>query len=366
MSDEALMHEALALARRGLGRTHPNPLVGALILRGKEVVGRGYHRRAGAAHAEIAALKEAESRAVGGTLYVTLEPCCHVGRTPPCTEAIIASGLRRVIFGTLDPNPRVSGKGARALREAGLEVRGGVLEKECRKLNEDYAKWVTKGLPFVILKAALSLDGKIATRTGSSRWITGREARAFSHGLRASVDAIMVGVETVLKDDPLLTARPPKGPHRSPLRVILDSRLRTPPMAKVLTAKPSAGTILVATEAAPSSRRRRLEKAGAQVWILPGRDGRVSLQVLLRQLAEKGCLSLLVEGGSEVHAALLSEGLADKVLFFIAPLILGGREAPGPVGGHGVEEPSQGVRIERVEVQRLGEDILVEGYISLS
>lgn len=250
------------------------------------------------------------------------------------------------------------------MRKAGLEVRGGVLEEECRRLNEDYAKWVTKGLPFVILKAALSLDGKIATRTGASRWITGKEARAFGHGLRASVDAIMVGVETVLKDDPLLTARPRKGPRRSPLRVILDSRLRTPPTAKVLTARSSAGTILVATEEAPLRRRRRLEKAGARVWIVPGRDGLVSLRALLRRLGREGCVSVLVEGGSEVHASLLAEGLADKVLFFIAPLILGGRAAPGPVGGLGVREPSEGVHLDRVSVQRLGEDILVEGYIS--
>ena len=303
------MRRALALAARGWGRTSPNPMVGAVLVKGRAVVGEGYHRQLGGPHAEVWALREARARAKGATLYVTLEPCCHQGRTPPCTEALIAAGLRRVVAACLDPNPHVDGRGVRRLRQAGIAVQVGLLAQEARRLNAAYFKHTTTGLPLLSLKTAMSLDGKIATAAGESKWITGQPARAAAHRLRAGHDAVMVGVNTILADDPQLTVRSAQG--RTPLRVVVDSRARTPPTARLLTADKTPPVIAV-TRQAPAARRRRLEEAGAEVWLLPSKGGRVDLKALIRRLGKAGIQSLLVEGGGTLAASALEEGLVER------------------------------------------------------
>ncbi|MFQ5895043.1 MAG: bifunctional diaminohydroxyphosphoribosylaminopyrimidine deaminase/5-amino-6-(5-phosphoribosylamino)uracil reductase RibD [Nitrospinota bacterium] len=360
--ERAFMEEALRLAALARGRTSPNPMVGAVLVRGGEVVGRGYHARAGEPHAEVLALREAGERARGATLYVNLEPCSHFGRTPPCAPQLVAAGVAEVAYGMVDPNPRVAGRGLACLREGGVRVRGPILEEESRKLNEFFVKYATTGLPFVLLKAAISLDGKIATRSGDSRWVTGEEARALVHELRDQVDAVLVGVGTVLADDPLLAARPPGREPRTPLRVVLDSHLRTPASARVLTPSGGPATLFVASPAAPEARERELRARGAEVWRLPERGGRPQLEALLRRLGEREVASILVEGGSETHASFWERGLVDKALFFIAPKVVGGREAPGAVGGVGISTMAEAHRLERLSVRWVGEDLVVEGY----
>ncbi len=355
------MRRALALAARGWGRTSPNPMVGAVLVRKGQVVGEGYHRQVGGPHAEVWALRQAGARAKGAALYVTLEPCCHQGRTPPCTEALIAAGLRRVVAACLDPSPRVHGRGVRRLREAGIEVEVRLMEPEARRLNAAYFKHTTTGLPLVSLKAAMSLDGKIATAAGESKWITGEAARAASHRLRAGHDAVMVGVNSVLADDPQLTVRNARG--RTPLRVVVDSRARTPLTARLLTADKRPPVIAVTREA-PAARRRRLEEAGAQVWLLPSKAGRVSLRALMRRLGKAGIQSVLVEGGGTLAASALEEGLVDRVYFFLAPRLIGGAKALTPVEGKGVERLARAWRIESLLVRRVGEDLLLTGDIA--
>ncbi|MGI9952345.1 bifunctional diaminohydroxyphosphoribosylaminopyrimidine deaminase/5-amino-6-(5-phosphoribosylamino)uracil reductase RibD [Moorellaceae bacterium AZ2] len=359
---EAFMRRALELARRGLGRTAPNPAVGAVIVQGGEIVGEGYHQKAGTPHAEVHALREAGERARGSTLYVTLEPCCHYGKTPPCTEAIIAAGIKKVVAAMVDPNPKVAGRGIRRLREAGLEVEVGLLEKEARRLNEAFIKYITTGLPWVTLKMALTLDGKIATRTRASRWITGEASRLKAHELRNTHDAILVGIGTILADDPELTTRLPGG--RDPVRVILDSRLRLPLNARVVNLKSSAPTLVATTEEAPRERREELARAGVEVVVLPSVEGKVSWPALLENLAQRQITSILVEGGAEVNGSALARGVVDRVVAFIAPKIFGGREAPGAVAGPGVSRPEEAWKLEEVEVEPSGEDILITGLIS--
>lgn len=352
------MQEALALARRGAGLTSPNPMVGAVVVAAGEIVGRGYHPRAGEPHAEVFALREAGARTRGAALYVTLEPCAHWGQTPPCTEAIIAAGIERVVAAMADPDQRVSGRGLRRLTEAGIETRVGVAEREARDLNEAYVKHRTTGTPFVTAKWAMTLDGRIATRTGESRWISGEASRALVHERRAATDAILVGVGTVLRDDPALTSL--TAAARQPRRIVLDSTLRVPPDARVL-ARDGTPVIIATTERASPAVRTVLEARGVEVLVAGGPDGRVDLTSLLRDLGRRGILSLLVEGGGTVHGAFFDAGLVDKVLVFLAPTIFGG-PAPGPVGGTGVAELAQAWRLARAEVHRLGEDLMIEGY----
>lgn len=354
------MRRALRLAARGRGRTSPNPMVGAVIVKRGRVVGEGYHRRAGEPHAEVLGLREAGPAGKGSTLYVTLEPCCHQGRTPPCTEAIIEAGAARVVAACVDPNPRVNGKGIRRLRAAGIEVEVGMMEREAQRLNAPYLKHVTTGLPLVALKTAMSLDGKIATAGGESKWITGERARAAAHRLRATHDAVLVGVETVLADDPELTVRMVRG--RTPLRVVADSRARTPPRARLLAADERPPVIAV-TRRAPDSRVRRLERAGAEVWAVRSRRGKLDLRALMKRLGEQEVQSVLLEGGGRLAAGALAAGLADRVYFFVAPRIIGGDEAPTPVEGAGVLRPSQAWRVESLRVRRVGEDLLISGDI---
>jgi diaminohydroxyphosphoribosylaminopyrimidine deaminase/5-amino-6-(5-phosphoribosylamino)uracil reductase len=355
------MHEALRLARLGAGATSPNPMVGAVVVASGRIVGRGFHPRAGAPHAEVFALGEAAAAARDATLYVTLEPCVHQGRTPPCTDAIVGAGIRRVVVAMLDPDRRVSGSGLRRLAESGVETRVGVAESEARRLNEAYIKHRTTGLPFVTAKWAMTLDGRIATRSGDSRWISSDASRAVVHELRAGSDAILAGIGTVLRDDPALTARTGAAP-RNPRRVVLDSTLRVPPRARVLTRDGTPVLVATTTRARPAA-RRTLEAMGVEVLVADGPDGRVDLGVLLRELGRRDVLTLLVEGGSAVHGAFMDAGLVDKVLIFIGPQIVGG-PAPGPVGGAGVDALSRAWRLARVAVRRLDDDVVIEGYMS--
>lgn len=362
MDDERYMGEALQLARRAVGRTSPNPMVGAVIVRDGHIVGRGWHQKAGTAHAEIHALNEAGPLAADATIYVTLEPCSHTGRTGPCTDAIIRAGIKKVVVAMTDPNPLVAGTGLELLRKAGIEVIEGIMALEAAQLNESFIKWITTGLPFVALKAAMTLDGKIATRSGHSRWITGPEARLFVHSLRNQYDAILVGIGTVLADDPELTTRLPEG-GRNPIRIILDSEARTPLAAKVIT-DGQAQTIIAVTPRAPDERIEALRKAGAEVLVLPECAKRVSLPALFKLLGSRMITSILVEGGSAIHGAIIDAKLGDKLYWFVAPKIVGGGCAPNPVSGQGVSTMEEAILIEEQVWQQVGADFLLIGHFS--
>ena len=358
--DERYMRMALRLALKGIGRTSPNPMVGAVLARGGRIVGSGYHRRAGDDHAEIAALRQAGKRARGATLVLNLEPCDHQGKTPPCTLSLIRSGARRVVVGMVDPNPLVSGRGIRRLRRAGIQVHVNVLEKECRRLNEAFIKYITRQVPLVILKLAASFDGSIATSTGDSRWITGEATRRYVHQLRNQVDAVLVGVDTVIADDPRLTCRVAGG--RDPLRVVLDGHLRIPLPARLLHQRGSGRTIVAAGTHVPARKVKAIEGFGAQVWSFPLRRGRIPYNSLLKRLAKMGLLSIMIEGGSTTAARALVEGVVDKVLFFYAPKLIGG-EGKRMIGALGIEKMSRCKKIQDVEIRRFGEDVLVSGYL---
>lgn len=364
------MRRALALARLAEGRTSPNPLVGAVIVKKGQVVGEGYHRRAGEPHAEIEALCAAGESARGATIYVTLEPCAHHGRTPPCTDALVAAGIAEAYYAVGDPNPRVSGRGHAQLEGAGLLVHRGLCEDEARELNRPFFKHVTTGMPFVTAKFAMSLDGKLATRTSDSRWITNEPSRRRVHELRYVTDAILVGAGTVLADDPQLTTRPSpfspagrraggEGPAdvHHPLRIIADSRGRVPLSARVFDPALLGQAVLATTAATSPIHCAELAARGVDVWTLPAdARGRVSLPALLDDIGRRGLLTLLVEGGSELLGALFDEKLVDRVWAFIAPLVIGGRDAPGPVGGTGVARLAQALRLCRLQVEMLDGD----------
>lgn len=359
--DLKFMNDALNLARRGAGRTHPNPMVGCLVLdREGRVVGEGWHKGPGLAHAEVEALEQAGDRARGGTLYVSLEPCSHYGRTPPCADRIIQAGIRRVVAAMQDPNPRVSGKGFEKLSRAGIEVTVGVMQREALLLNRAFVTRMTQGRPYVTLKLAQSLDGKAATHTGESQWITSQNSRSHAHQIRAQVDAIIVGIGTVLADDPLLTARPGHGAHRQPVRVVVDSRARTPLTARCLV-EPGGPTWVALTQRAPEKRRKELQEAGAQVWISPGDGERVDLEALLRHLAQHEITHVLVEGGPTLAGAFVDADLVDEVQAYIAPLLIGGRKALPSLGGQGRATLAQAIRLVEPNVETLGPDLLVCG-----
>ena len=357
------MARALTLAKRGVGRTSPNPPVGAVVVNRGRVVGAGYHKRAGGPHAEVLALHQAGSQARGGTLYVTLEPCCHLDkRTPPCVPSIIASGIAHVVVAVSDPNPKVRGRGLAALRRAKLQVTLGVGDAEAERLIEPYRALVTTGRPFVTLKVAATLDGKIATARGESRWITGPAARKMVHRLRAGADAIVTGIGTVLMDDPSLTVRIGTAHSHAPLRIVLDPSLRIPLHAKVLVGR-KAPTLIVTTTAGPVSKRAALEKIGAEVLVLPAQRGRIQWKTLLARLGQRGIASLLIEGGAEVNASVLRAGVVDRVLFFLAPRLLGGRAAIGAIGGLSPARLREALLLKRTVVSQIGPDILVEGRL---
>ncbi len=352
---------ALALASRAEGRTSPNPMVGAVVVRRGRVVGRGYHHRAGGPHAEVLALEQAGSAAAGATLILNLEPCCHYGKTPPCTDAIIQARVARVVAGMRDPNPRVDGGGFEALRAAGIEVEVGVLEEACKRFNEEYVHFITTGRPFVILKLAASLDGRIATAKGASKWITGERARRHVHRLRSRVDAVMVGAGTVRADDPSLTVRLDDSPARNPARVVVDSALGISPRAKVFSARAQARVIVATTPRASAKNERRVAATGATVVRVRARRGRVDLAALLARLAKLGITSVLVEGGSELATALWRAQLVDKLMLFLAPCILGGDAVPA-FGALEIPTLAQAVRLERAHVHRLDDDVLIEAF----
>lgn len=360
---ERFMRRALALARKGKGCTSPNPAVGAVIVRGGRVVGEGWHRRPGTPHAEVIALRRAGRAARGGTLYVTLEPCCTWGRTPPCTDAILRAGIASVVIAARDPNPRHDGRGMRLLRRRGLDVREGVLGAEAAALNEDFEKYVTTGLPFTIVKSAMSVDGKIATVHGRSRWISGPASRMRAHALRMRADAVLVGRTTVVRDDPALTARPTGRRRGGPWRVVLDSGANIPLDSRVLRPAAARGTIVAVTRRASRAKIGRIEARGARVLRCPARGGRVSIRALWRRLGRMGIMSVLVEGGGETIASVLEAGVADRYVTFVAPKIIGGRCGPTSVGGPGVRRIADALRIGRIEVTRLGEDLMLEAPV---
>ncbi len=353
------MRLALSLAKRGKGKTSPNPLVGAVIVRKGKLVGQGYHKKAGLPHAEINALKEAGPKAKGAELYLNLEPCNHYGRTPPCTEVIISSGIKRVVVGMEDPNPLVKGKGIQRLRNAGILVEVGILEAESRKLNEVFIKYITTGLPFLILKMASSLDGKIATKIGDSYWITNERARRFVHRLRAEVDAVLVGIGTILRDDPLLTCRLGSRKEKNPIRIVVDSRLRIPPKTRVIGSE----TIIATTELAPKERIKELEDLGVKILIVESLESKVDLQRLVSELGKLEISNVLIEGGSQIGTSFLAQRLVDKILFFYAPKIIGGRDSIPIVGGKGVDRVADAIPIRDIKVRRFGDNLLIEGYL---
>jgi len=360
------MGQALSLARLALGQASPNPAVGAVVIRKGTVVGQGYTQPPGSHHAEVLALKQAGEAARGGVMYVTLEPCAHYGRTPPCTEAIISAGIRGVHMAMLDPNPVVSGRGKDELEQNGIKTYLGEDAEAAREINEAYIKFITTGLPFVTAKFAISLDGKIATRKGNSRWISGPESRKYVHCLRHTSDAIMAGANTVIADDPHLTTRCSGGKggtaRKQPLRVIIDGEGRTPLTARVFS-EPGE-TLLALGRVATPEKRAAFTRAGAEILELPAAEGHVDLGKLLEELGKRQITSILVEGGGILLGSLFDQGLVDKVIAFIAPVIIGGAEAKTAVAGRGVDQVAESFRLEGMRVEKLGDDLMVSGYVA--
>ncbi len=390
MSDKTFMHKAIRLAAKGKGRTSPNPMVGAVIAKGGKIIAADYHRKAGTPHAEALALNKAGKRAQGSTLYISLEPCCHTDKkTPPCTKSIIAAGIKRVVVAIIDPNPKVSGRGLRELQKAGIETLSGIMEAEARKLNEAFIKYISEKRPFVILKIAQSLDGKIATASGESKWITGEKAREYVHKLRNEVDAVLVGIGTVKKDNPSLDCRIRKG--RNPYRIIVDSNLQIPLDAKVL--KHNDGKTIIATipphppllkegiisspfvkgghreifskkECADYHKKIDiLNDMGIRILTVKEKDGKVDLKFLMKELGKCEITSVMIEGGSSINASALASGIVDKVLLFTAPKIIGGVDSISSIGGKSLALLQNAFKLKNNRVRKIGDDILLEGYL---
>ncbi|MEN6390637.1 MAG: bifunctional diaminohydroxyphosphoribosylaminopyrimidine deaminase/5-amino-6-(5-phosphoribosylamino)uracil reductase RibD [Syntrophomonas sp.] len=360
--DEYYMQRALNLAARAQGRTSPNPVVGAVLVKDGQVVGEGYHRQAGTPHAEVMALQRAKENARGATLYVTLEPCCHFGRTPPCCEAVINQGVSRVVAASLDPNPLVAGKGMARLQEAGISTVVGILQEQAVRLNEFFFKFIKEGRPFVTLKTAMTLDGKIATSTGDSRWISSEAAREYVHQLRNLYDAIMVGIGTVLADDPQLNTRLKIEEGRDPLRVILDPGLQLPLESKIVQSSREQCTLVFANRIEDPQRVKMLEEQGVEVCSLDGEGPVLDLELVLGELGRRGICSMLLEGGAEINAAMLKKRLVDKLIWVIAPKIIGGKAAPGPVAGPGRQLMSEALVLGNVQMHKLGPDFILTAY----
>lgn len=360
---ELYMQRTLELAKGGWGRTNPNPLVGAVIVKEGRIIGEGFHKALGCAHAEVEALNHAEEDVEGATLYVSLEPCSHFGRTPPCVQAVIASGIRRVVVAMTDPNPKVSGKGLEMLRDAGIEVVQGVLEAQAFKLNEIFVTYITKQKPFVIMKSAMTLDGKIASFSGDSKWISGEASRRRVHELRDRVAGVMVGIHTVLRDDPQLTTRLEGRAGKNPVRIVVDSKGSLPENSKILEPGSGGPVILATTDSMNEEKEYRLTQRGVVMVKCMDSKGSVDLKRLMEELFKREIDSILLEGGGSLNASALSAGIVDKVMFFIAPKILGGQKALTPVEGQGVEQVSDALKLREISVEKVGEDILVEGYL---
>lgn len=363
MNDEFYIKKTLSLAVRARGRTSPNPMVGALLVKNDRIISEGYHKKAGTPHAEVIAIDNAKGQAKGATLYVSLEPCCHKDkRTPPCTEKIIASGIKKVVISMPDPNPKVSGKGIEELERAGIKVISGILEEKARELNEYYIKYITKGMPFVTLKIAMTLDGKIATPDGESKWITGEKARKLVHKYRGSVDAVLTAIGTVKADNPQLTCRSGKG--KNPVRILIDPDLEVPLYSNILTTPPE--TIIVTnrskagSEKSEKTREKIIENG---IKLIAYNTEKLDLQWLMRELGKLGITSIMVEGGSSLNSYCLNNGIVDKILFFIAPKIIGGKDSITAVGGKSFRKLKDAFRVRDISIRQIGDDILIEGHI---
>ena len=361
--DKKFMNLALELAKSGLGNTSPNPAVGAVIVKNNRIVGQGYHKKAGGPHAEIFALRQARGKTKGATLYVTLEPCSHFGKTPPCTKEIIESRIKNIFVSMVDPNPLNNGRGIRELRNKGIKVKVGLLRDEAEKLNEAFIKLVTKKTPLVTVKIAQSLDGKIATYTGNSKWISGAKSRNYVQRLRAQNDAIMVGINTVLKDNPRLTYRGPILRKNRPIKIVLDPYLKIPLEAKILSESLTIPTIIATSRKAPLTKVKILEDMGIIVMKIEGKNSLISLKSLMKKLAQLEITSLLIEGGGETIASAFQEKIVDKVLFFLAPKIIGGRTAITSCEGEGIDRINKAIKLEKMEVKRIGQDLLIEAQV---
>lgn len=362
-STELFMGRAVTLARRGEGRTAPNPPVGAVLVKDGVVVGEGYHPVAGEPHAEIFALRVAGTQARGADLYVTLEPCCHQGRTGPCTEALIAAGIRRVFYGAVDPNPRVSGQGLERLRAAGIEVAPGPLAADCRRLIVPFAKHLTTGRPYLILKAAMTLDGQLATSSGESQWITGAASRQLVHRRRDRVDGVLTGAGTVLADNPRLTVRLEEG-GRNPARIVIDGSLQTSPEALVYSSQADGRRLLVTAADTDSARRETFVRHGVEVLTVARQGAHLDLAATMDALGQAGLQSLLVEGGGLLNHALLQAGLVDRLMLFVAPLLLGGNDGKPLFAGAGSARLGEALRLDELQISRIGDDLLLEGEVA--
>ncbi len=361
MTDQEYMRRALELAVRGAGHVSPNPMVGAVVVKDGRIIGEGWHEKIGGLHAERNALARLTESAEGATIYVTLEPCCHWGRTPPCTEAILEHKLARVVVGCLDPNPKVAGKGIRILEDAGVECTVGVLENECLAVNEVFFHYITKKTPFVVAKYAMTLDGKIAAYTGDSKWVTGEEARHHVHETRRRLSAIMVGIGTVMADDPMLNCRIEEGVD--PTRLVCDSKLRIPLESQLVKTAKDIPTIVFCADYM-MDKKKRLEKAGVKVVVLPDANNeRVDLAAVMQWLGENGIDSVLLEGGGTLNFSAMRLGLVDRVQAYIAPKIIGGAQAQTPVGGEGFAKMADAMELSEMSITRLGADFLLEGRL---
>ena len=360
---EVYMTRVLELARCGWGKTNPNPLVGAVIVKNGEIIAEGYHKVIGGAHAEVDAFNNAKSDVTGGTLYVNLEPCSHYGRTPPCALRIIEAGIGSVVVAMEDPNPKVSGRGIKMLRDAGIEVVIGVLEKKAAALNEIFIKYISAKKPFVIMKAAMTLDGKIASASGDSKWISAEGSRQQVHMVRDRVAAIMVGINTVLADNPALTTRLPSGKGNDAVRIVVDSKGIIPADSLVINEESAAAVIVATTSLIEKEKENQLIQKGVRILKLDGPDKHVDLNWLMRELYKLEIDSVLLEGGGELNAAALNSKIVDKIMLFIAPKIIGGRNAKTPVEGEGIQLMKDALKLEDISVSRFDEDIVVEGYL---
>ncbi|MGI5879733.1 MAG: bifunctional diaminohydroxyphosphoribosylaminopyrimidine deaminase/5-amino-6-(5-phosphoribosylamino)uracil reductase RibD [Syntrophomonadaceae bacterium] len=360
--DLKYMQRALELAIMARGRTRPNPVVGAVVVNAGEIVGEGYHKKAGTPHAEVHALQQAGLKANGATIYVTLEPCNHYGKTPPCTKAIIEAGIKKVVVATLDPNPRVCGQGIKALNEAGIETIIGIMEAEAQKINEAFFTRIIKGRPLVSLKVAMTLDGKIATCSGNSRWITGEESRNYVHELRNIYDVIMVGIGTVLLDDPLLNTRLEGVDSRDPIRAIVDSNLQIPLASQIVKSAKEQPTMIFCSKQADEQKEIKLTNLGLEIIRVNGEGDKLDLQEIVSIIGHKGYNSILLEGGAGLNTAMLEEHLIDKLYWFIAPKIVGGIKAPGPIGGQGVSIMDDAIKLDSMILSKFGQDIMITAY----
>ena len=356
------MARALQLAEKALGRTSPNPIVGAVIVKNGKIIGEGYHKQAGKEHAEVSAIRKAGKNVHGAEMFVNLEPCCHYGETPPCVDAIFSSGLKKVYVGMIDPNKLVNRQGISILRRKGVVVEVGILKKKCELLNESFTKFIRTGNPFVTLKSGISLDGKIATNSGESQWITCEKSRNLVHEIRGKVDAILVGSGTVLKDNPRLTVRLNRGKPKNPMRVVLDRRSRIKIGSRIFENADNDKVVYVTSPNLSKEKEKRLRNIGVDILFCRNRSKGVKLEVLLKELGERGIVSLLIEGGAELNASALKENIVDKALLFVAPLIIGGHKSPSFIGGSGVQKLKDAVRLKNIEAKKVGGDLMIEGY----